>query len=166
MLEMSGTRTDSRYGCSMHAYRGDKVCTNNLLISRRALEERLLAGLQAKVLHPDVVEYTFKRLEEQLGQLLSRQSGEAATVRRRLELVGRGIRNCTGAIASMGLSSPLRAQLTDLETEHRELSEKLISSEPRAVRLRLKDTRRFVEAGIRDLQSMWTGEGRLVRNAD
>jgi hypothetical protein len=112
-------------------------CTNNLLVSRRTLEEQLLAGLQAKVLHPDVVEYTFKRLEEELEQLLTEQTGEAATVRRRLELVERGIRNCTEAIASMGLSPSLRTQLTDLETEHRELSEKLISSEPSAVRFRV-----------------------------
>jgi site-specific DNA recombinase len=45
-------REDSRYGCSMHAYRGDRVCTNSLLIVRGALEKQLLAGLQAKVLHP------------------------------------------------------------------------------------------------------------------
>jgi hypothetical protein len=62
-------RNDSRYGCSMHAYRGDRVCTNNLLVSRMALEEQLLAGLQAKVLHPDVVEYAFRRFEEQLARL-------------------------------------------------------------------------------------------------
>ena len=165
---VSGTwkkRNDSRYGCSMHASRGDSVCTNNLLISQTTLERELLAGLQAKVLHPDVVKYTFKRFEEQLEQLLRRQTGEAAAARRRLELVERGIRNCTEAIASMGLSVSLRTQLTDLETEQHELAQKLTSSEPRAVRLRLKDTRRFVEAGLKNLQSMWTGEGRLARAA-
>jgi site-specific DNA recombinase len=156
-------RNDSRYGCSMHAYRGDHVCTNNLLIARMALEEQLLAGLQTKVLHPDVVEYTFRRFEEELARLFSRQGGETAAVRRRLELIERQIRNCTEAIASMGLSSALRTQLTDLEAEHRELTEKLAGSEPRAVRMQLRDTRRFVEAEIRNLQSMWTGEARLVR---
>ena len=52
----------------MDAYRGGSVCTNNLLISRRALEEQMLAGLQSKVLNPDVVDYTFKRFEEQLAR--------------------------------------------------------------------------------------------------
>jgi site-specific DNA recombinase len=163
---VSGTwrkRNDSRYGCSMHASRGDSVCTNNLLISQVALEKQLLGGLQSKVLHPDIVEYTFKRFEEQLARLLSRQSGEAVAVRGRLELLERHIRNCTEAIASMGLSNSLRTQLTDLETEQHELKQKLTSTEPRAVRLRLRDTRRFVEVGLRNLQSMWTGEGRLVR---
>jgi site-specific DNA recombinase len=156
-------RQDSRYGCSMHAYRGDNVCRNNLLISRSTLEKQLLAGLQATVLHPDVVEYTFSRFEEQLEQLLHRQSGETAAVRRRLELVERQIRNCTEAIANMGLSNSLRTQLTDLEAEHHELTQKLTSSEPRVVRLQLRDMKRFVGARLKNLQSMWMGEGRLVR---
>ena len=42
------TRSDSRYGCSMHAHRGDGVCKNNLLIACGALERQLLAGLQEK----------------------------------------------------------------------------------------------------------------------
>jgi len=63
----------------------------------------------------------------------------------------------------MGLSNSLRERLTDLEKEQRELTEKLAGSEPRAVRLRLRDTRRFVENGLKSLQSMWTGEARLVR---
>jgi hypothetical protein len=41
--------------------------------------------------------------------------------------------------------------------------EKLSGSEPRAVRLHLRNTRRFVEARVRNLRSMWTGEARLVR---
>jgi site-specific DNA recombinase len=156
-------RNDSRYGCSMHAYRGDRVCTNNLLVSRMALEEQLLAGLQAKVLHPDVVEYTLRRFEEELARFLTRQSGQSLALRRRVEEKEKEIRNCTRAVASMGLSSALRTQLTDLEAEHRELTEKLTGSEPRTVRLQLRDTRRFVEARVRNLQSMWTGEARLVR---
>ena len=45
-------REDSRYGCSMHAQRGDSVCKNSLLIRRQELERQLLAGLQERVLHP------------------------------------------------------------------------------------------------------------------
>lgn len=156
-------RGEARYGCSMHAYRGDKVCTNSLLIGRKSLEAQLLAGLQDKVLQPDVVAYTLSRFEEALAQTMSRQSGEAAISRRRIEQLEREIRNCTQAIASMGLSPFLQAQLTELETEHRELSEKLASLEPRALRSRLRDTRRFVETRLRSLQSMLTGEPRIAR---
>ncbi len=156
-------REDSRYGCSMHANRGDHICTNNLLIARCVLEGQLLAGLQAKVLHADVVDYTVSRFEEQLGRAMNQQGSETASLRRRIELNERQTRNCTEAIASMGLSSSLRAQLTDLETQHQELTERLASLEPCAVRLQLRDTRRFVEARLRNLQSLLTGEPRLAR---
>jgi hypothetical protein len=57
----------------------------------------------------------------------------------------------SSAIARSGLSSPTWR-------EHRELTEKLDGSEPRTIRLQLRDTRRFVEARVKNLQSMWTGE--------
>jgi len=156
-------REDSRYGCSMHAYRGDKVCANNLLIGRSSLEAQLLAGLQAKVLHPEVAAYTLSRFEDELDQAASRQSGETATFRRHVEQLEREIRNCTEAISSMGLSPFLRERLTKLETEHRDLTEKLASLEPRQLKSRLRETRKFVEARLRRLQSMLTGEPRIAR---
>jgi hypothetical protein len=156
-------RADSRYGCSMHAYRGDRVCTNSLLIARSTLEGQLLAGLQAKVLHPDVLAFTFSRYEEQLARSLDRRRHEAASARRRLEEIEAQIHNCTAAIASMGLSAFLGARLTQLESEHRNLAEQLANSEPRTVRTQLRDARRFVVARLRHLQSMFGGEARLVR---
>jgi site-specific DNA recombinase len=114
-------RDDARYGCSMHAYRGDKVCRNHLLIARGSPEAQLLAGLQAKVLHPDVIAYAFSRFENLLVQAINQQSSETTTPRRRLEQIEREIRNCTQAIASMGLSPFLRAQLQELEAEHGDL---------------------------------------------
>jgi hypothetical protein len=83
---------------------------------------------------------------------------ETSAVLRRAALVERQIRNCTEAIASMGLLGALRIQLTSPETQHRELTEKLANSEPRAVRLLRRDTRRFVEARLKNLQSRLTGE--------
>ena len=156
-------RDDSRYGCSMHAYRGDRVCTNSLLIARSLLENQLLAGLQDKVLHPDVIAYTLSRFEEQLARAVNQQSGETASLQRRIAQLEPQIRNCTEAIAGMGLSNFLRVQLTELETQHHELKERLASLEPRAVRLQLRDTRRFVEARLKNLRSMLTGEPRLAR---
>jgi site-specific DNA recombinase len=156
-------REDSRYGCSMHAFRGDRVCKNNLLISRNVLEEQLLSGLQKRVMHPDVVEYAFARFEEQLAKALRQGRSETTAARRRLQEIEGRIRNCTEAIASMGLSSFLREQLTRLEAQHQELAQKLASSDPRKVRLQLRETRKFVEARLKSLRSMLTGEARLVR---
>lgn len=88
-------RDDSRYGCSMHAYRGDRVCGNNLLVGRSALEQQLLTGLQTKVLHPDVIAYTFSRLEQQLARVQNQRGNETVSLRRRVEVLEREIRNCT-----------------------------------------------------------------------
>jgi hypothetical protein len=76
------------------------------------------------------------------------------------------IRNCTRAIAIGGLSSFLRtrvaAEAMDLETRCRDLAEKLVSSEPRAIKLWLCDARWFVESRLENLQSMLSGEPRLA----
>src|SRR5262249_12737823 len=102
-------RDDLRYGCSVHAYRGDRVCRDNLLISRAAPAGQLFAGLQAKVPHPDAIEYAFLRFEEQIVRSIDRQSVETADSRRQLRVIEGKIRNCTEAIASMGWSTFLRA---------------------------------------------------------
>ena len=83
--------------------------------------------------------------------------------RRQLRVIEAKIRNCTEAIARMGWSTFLRAQLQDLESQHRELADKLAALEPRVVKSTFRDTRRFVEARLKNLQSMLTGEPRLVR---
>ena len=63
----------------------------------------------------------------------------------------------------MGLSPFLRAQLQELEAEHGDLKEKLASLEPLKLRLRLRDTRKFVEGRLANLESMLTGEPRIAR---
>jgi hypothetical protein len=45
------------------------------------------------------------------------------------------------------------------------VSEKLASFEPRVIKFRLRDTRRFVESRLKNLQSMFSGEPRLARAA-
>ena len=57
---------EQRYGCFLHHQGGDSVCTNNLLIRRNELEERLLRRLQESVLREDVIEYAIARLRDGL----------------------------------------------------------------------------------------------------
>jgi hypothetical protein len=75
--------------------------------------------------------------------------------RRQLQKIEAEIRNCTRAIASDGLSSFLRTRLAseaaEFGTQHRGLTEKLAASEPRAMKLRLRNTRRFVETRLQNL---------------
>lgn len=116
-----------------------------------------------------MVDYTFARFEAELARSINRQSSETAAARRQLQKIEAEIRNVTRAIASDGLSSFLRTHLAseaaELEAKHRDLTEKLAASEPGAMRLRLRDTRRFVATRLQNLQSMFGGEPRLVRAA-
>jgi site-specific DNA recombinase len=108
----SGTRQDVRYGCSMHSSRGGKVCLNNLLIARRPLEEQLLAGLQQRVLHPDVVEYTLRRFEQGLAKALRNQRSDVDARRRHTQTIERKISNLTRALSdrySPAITSELAA---------------------------------------------------------
>jgi site-specific DNA recombinase len=155
-------RDDSRYGCSMHAYRGNRVCTNNLLISRTALEEQLLRGLQAKVLHSDVIDYTLKRFEEELAKALATRGQGHAELRRQVSEIERQIANQVRHLRD-AYSPAIRADLDQLESQLAGARERLKTFDPQAVKLQMRDTRRFVHVRLRNLQSMLTGEPRLVR---
>ena len=157
------TRQDRRYGCSMHAYRGDKVCTNNLLIQQRVLEKQLLAGLQARVLNPDVIEYTLQKFEEQLALAISKQGDRSTHYQRRVDAIQKQIRNCTDAISEGRRYPSLMEKLGELQQDLADAKAKLVNSEPRNVRFQLRDTRRFVEASLSNLQVLLTGEPRLAR---
>jgi hypothetical protein len=156
-------RTDARYGCSMHACRGGKVCTNGLLIGRGVLEGQLLAGLQERVLDPDVIEYALETFEEQFLRAVNRKGDQSTVLGRRIEAIQKQIRNCTDAIAEGKRYPSLMEKLAELEQELVDTKAKLAYSEPRAARLRLRDTRRFVETRLEHLQSMLTGEPRIAR---
>lgn len=161
----SGKRQDSRYGCSMHAYRGSKVCENNLLIFRRSLEEQLLAGLQAKVFHPDVMKYTLRRFEEELTKIVdSRKTEVSSSVQRKLT-IEQQIANCANAIAEGQPSKSLTAKLRELELELEILAHRIDNERPETSRSRAFDVRKFVEVRLRDLRASLNSEPGIARAA-
>jgi len=54
-------------------------------------------------------------------------------------------------------------RLSELEQELADTKAKMLYSEPREVKLRLKDVRRFAEARLKHLQTMFSGEPRIAR---
>lgn len=156
-------REDSRYGCSMHAYRGSQVCTNSLLVQRRSLEEQLLAGLQTKVLSPDVIEYTLARFEERVTKAVSSRSADRGALDQRKAAIEKKISNCTAAIADGQPSRFLVAQLAELERELDELAGKIEAARPEAGKTNLHETRRFMGERLHDLRKLLNGEPRIAR---
>jgi hypothetical protein len=84
-------------------------------------------------------------------------------MRQRAEVIQKQIRNCTEAIAEGTRYPSLMEKLAELQRELADTKTKIEDSEPGAVRLRMRDTRRFVEARLAQLQSMLTGEPRIAR---
>jgi Recombinase zinc beta ribbon domain len=155
-------REDSRYGCSIHAQRGDSQCKNNLLISRRALEDQLLSGLQERVLHPAVTEYALKRFEEELTKALHARSQKDEDLRRQATELERGIANLLCGLSD-GYSPSITAEIARLEKRQGEMQERLRASDPAFFKLQMRDTRRFVESRLEDLSALWNGEARIAR---
>jgi site-specific DNA recombinase len=158
----SRKRTDVRYGCSLHYNRGRGACENNLLIARRTLEEQLLAGLQTKVLHPDVIEYTLVRFEEELRRAADRRGDEAAMHRRQEAAIEKKISARIRALDD-GYSPAITADLSQLEDQLADIRERAAASRPQALQIRMRDTRRFVESRLADLQTLFGAEAVTIR---
>jgi hypothetical protein len=60
----------SEYGCSLHAQRGDSICKNDLRIQRQQLEERMLAGLQDRVLREEFIDYVICGLRKNCASVM------------------------------------------------------------------------------------------------
>jgi site-specific DNA recombinase len=155
-------RAESRYGCSRHAQRGDTICTNSLMVRRPDLERQLLAGLQERVLHSAVVDYTLKRFEEELEEALSSRSQSDSDLRRQAAELERGIANQLRALHD-GYSPAITKELARLESQMASVRDRLQASDPLRVKLQLRDTRRFVASRLRDLSALWDGEPRIAR---
>ena len=74
-----------------NTYRGQTVCSNDVRIFRRALEEKLLDGLQEQVMRPEVIDYVLAKFEAELTNAVDSLSGELEQMRRRKQELEREI---------------------------------------------------------------------------
>jgi uncharacterized coiled-coil protein SlyX len=81
---------------------------------------------------------------------------------RQAEELERGIANQVRALRD-GYSAALTAALAKLENQLAAVRERLKATDPVAVKLQIRDTRRFVEARLRNLSRLWDGEPRIAR---
>jgi DNA invertase Pin-like site-specific DNA recombinase len=155
-------RQDVRYGCSLHYNRGRGACSNSLLIMRRLLEDQLLAVLREKVLHPDVITYTMKRFEEELLRAVGERDGASVGLRKLEADLERKTANLARSLAD-GYFASVRAELAQLETQLAGVREKLLGSRQEVVRMRIRDTRRFVESRLAELRTLFNSDPITIR---
>src|SRR6185437_7245903 len=160
----SGKRAYVRYGCPSHRYRG--TCSNRLMIRLDRLEAQLIAGLTERVSKPGVIEYTLKRVQEQLQkrlrdlqeQTLKAAEGVTTLQDQRRELKGRA-QNLGEAIARMGHSVTLLQQLAEIELEIGRIDEQLaFANQPLDLAFSLESIRDFVAKKALDFRSAFDAE--------
>ena len=133
-----------------------------MLVRRLDLERQLLVGLQERVLHPEVIDYTLNRFEEELAKAVAAQRQCDADLRRQAAELERRIANQLRGLSD-GYSPAITAEIAKLERQLATVREQLRASDPLAVKLQMRDTRRFIEHRLRSLSALWEGEPRIAR---
>jgi len=147
-------RCDVVYCCPQNTFRGASVCKNSVRLFRRALEERLLSGLQEQIMRPEAVEYILDNFEGQLVKALDNLGGELECMHRRKQELEREVNNLAQLVAPGDFSPALRAALVDREREIGDITAKLLEARPDSLRVKLHDIRSFVLLHMRDIRAI------------
>jgi hypothetical protein len=117
------------FGCSWHKDRGPEVCASGLLVSREALEERVIAGLR-ELLTPDRVKRVIQAALEELRAVAS--PDPTAPLRVRLARVEGELENIVELAATHGGSEAVQRKLAQLERDKAALRAEIAAAAPEA----------------------------------
>jgi site-specific DNA recombinase len=156
-------RSDVLYGCPQNTFRGAVVCPNGMRIFRRALEEKLLNGLQDQVMRPEVIDYILEKFEAELTNAMDNLGGELEQMRRRKGELEREITNLANFVAQGDCSPGIRATLVDRERQISEISGKLLEARSDSLQAKLRNIRTLVETRMKNLRSVLNSDAAQVR---
>ncbi len=156
-----GKKNHRRYGCSRNFNHG--TCSNGLRERQDRIETRLLEGLQKTVLHPDVVDYTLKEFEKELGQHLQTATGQLDQLRERREKLMSELRNLSATAAQTGPSSFLVEEIAVRERELRDIADRMVDDGPDSVQATMEELRRFVYSHLGDVRKVLNAEVEKAR---
>ena len=146
----------SEYGCSLHAQRGDSVCRNSLRIQRHELEERLLAGLQERVLREEFIDYVICGLRDELRQRHETLNSELKELGEEKHRIEAELKRLVETIA-MGTASPsVMSAITEREARIRVITDKLVEPGPGSLQEKLEELRRFAVERLTQLRGLLT----------
>jgi site-specific DNA recombinase len=156
-----GKKNYRRYGCSRNFNRG--TCSNNLRERQDRIETQLLEGLQKMVLHPDVVDYTLRRFEQDLGRHLQAARGRLDQIRERRRKLESELRNLTATAAQTGPSAFLVGEIASRERELRDVTDQLVDGGPASEQETIEELRRFVRSQLADIRQVLNAEVEQAR---
>lgn len=101
------------YGCAARRSKG--TCDNNVTVSRREIEERVLGGLKEKLLAPALVHEFIRAFQEEANRATAECERQFRADRQQLESIKRKIAGIVAAIEEGDYSRALSLRLADLE---------------------------------------------------
>jgi site-specific DNA recombinase len=125
--------SQQHYGCSNARNRG--ICDNRLTIRRVVLEESVLGGLKANLMHPDLVKEFIAEYHREINRAAASRDSDRHQVANELAAVERGIRRIIEAIKAGLLSTAMGDELRALEARKSELGRRLEAKPEPPVRL-------------------------------
>jgi hypothetical protein len=141
------------YGCSLHAQRGNAVCENDLLIRRDELEQRLLRGLQEKVLREEVIEYAVSRLRDELDKAHEELHAGLQGLREEKHRIEAELKCLVETIAVGNGSPTVMAAIGEREARIRSITDSLIEPGPGSLQEKLAELRTLAVSRLTDLKS-------------
>ena len=118
-------RGQDRYACSNHVMNGS--CANSRTITRTALEERMLAGLQDRLMAPEIAAEAMRSYVEETNRLNRERRASGEADRKALAEIEKKIKEIITAIEDGGYTRALTDHLRRLEAQQDELTERLSS---------------------------------------
>ena len=119
-------RGQDRYGCSNHVMNGS--CANGRGIARTALEDRVLAGLEDRLMAPEAAAEAMRAYAEETNRLNRERRASGEDDRKELAGVGKKIADIVTAIEDGGYTRALMDRLRELEARQDELRDRLATA--------------------------------------
>jgi site-specific DNA recombinase len=148
----------SVYGCSLYAQRGAAVCKNDLLIQRNELEQRLLRGLQERVLREEVIEYAVSRLRDELERRHEDLNASVKGLREEKQRIQTELKRLVEMVAVGDGSPSLMAAINERESRIRAITDQLIEPGPGSLQEGLDSLRALAFSRLTDLRTFLGGD--------
>jgi hypothetical protein len=143
------------FGCATHNSRGEAVCPNGLTVSERKANQAIVGALRDVLTTPGLIRRFVERFNERVADLWAGASATPTTdLEREIQERQNRVRNVTQALASVGWSEALIAQLKDEETQLQTAKARLAALKASADTLRTLPPSHVVEGYLTDLLSI------------
>ncbi|HEY6395189.1 MAG TPA: hypothetical protein VIX12_07195, partial [Candidatus Binataceae bacterium] len=100
-------------------------CSNSRSITRAALEARMLGGLRARLMAPEIAAEAMRADAEETNRLNRERRAGSETDRKALADIEKKLKEIVTAIEDGGYSRPLMMRLRELEAKQDELTQRL-----------------------------------------